>query len=358
MRVCLKKQRSCQQGFGLIEILVGLAIGLIVTLVVTQVMVVYEGQKRGTSGSAGAQTSGSISLYMIQRQVQLAGYGMPIYGTDSPLMCDNSNDSFDPDGSGPRASIGIPPIVIADGGTDAGASDTITVRFGTQQMGGFPVQIVNATAAPTLQLVNNLGCQTGDVAVVINGSSCQLTTVTDVPAATVSQTRVTLDSVAGAANGAWVACVGDWQENVYRVNGDTLEENGVAVMSNIVNMQAQYGISASVDSAIISEWVDAVDGAGTEGKNWVAPSVTDRNRIKAVRIALVARNDLLEKDNVVNAPCKTGVCTWTGNDPASAGKNASVNITNLDSWQRYRYRVFQTVVPIRNVIWSSGGSLQ
>ena len=60
---------AAQAGFGLAEILVGLAVGLITTLVVMQTVTTFEGQKRTTGGNAEAQTNGSIALYTIQRQV-------------------------------------------------------------------------------------------------------------------------------------------------------------------------------------------------------------------------------------------------------------------------------------------------
>lgn len=62
-----------QAGFSLVEIMVALVIGMIVTIVITQVMSFYGGQKRTTSGTSDAQTSGTLALYSIQREVQQAG---------------------------------------------------------------------------------------------------------------------------------------------------------------------------------------------------------------------------------------------------------------------------------------------
>ncbi|MEW6562752.1 MAG: PilW family protein [Pseudomonadota bacterium] len=55
--------------------------------------------------------------------------------------------------------------------------------------------------------------------------------------------------------------------------------------ANIVNVQAQYGISATASSNVVTQWVDATGGT------WAAPTVNNRNRIKAVRVAVVARSD-------------------------------------------------------------------
>ena len=49
-----------ESGFSLVEIMVGMAIGLLTTLVIMQVFSAFEGQKRSTTGSADAQTSGGL----------------------------------------------------------------------------------------------------------------------------------------------------------------------------------------------------------------------------------------------------------------------------------------------------------
>ena len=82
------KQHSIrhQTGFSLIEILVGLVIGLLATLVIMQVFSVFEGQKRTTTGSADAQTNGSIALYSIASELKMAGYGL-LPADNSPIEC-------------------------------------------------------------------------------------------------------------------------------------------------------------------------------------------------------------------------------------------------------------------------------
>jgi type IV pilus assembly protein PilW len=89
----------------------------------------------------------------------------------------------------------------------------------------------------------------------------------------------------------------------------------------------------------------------------VAMTVADRNRIKAVRVAIVARNGLQEKANVdgstvcssLTSTGPTGICAWAGtaNSPAPV-----IDLSNDANWQKYRYRVYETIIPIRNMIWS------
>lgn len=338
-----------QSGFSLIEIMVGLVIGLLATLVIMQVFSVFEGQKRTTTGVADAQTNGSIALYTIAREMQMSGFGLlPV--TDSPLECEPPLN-IDPD----TGIADISPIVITDGGTAAGASDSITIRYSTSDSGGIPVQII--TAGAPLVVGSNMGCQGNNIALIMNGSACALTSASAVEDTT---TQIALATTpVEAVNNANIACLGTWNEITYSVNNGNLERNAEPAIADIVNIQAQYGISDAANSNQITQWVDASAAAG-----WSAPTVADRNRIKAVRIAVVARNGLLEKENV-SLPCSsltsdapTGLCAWSG---SSTGFPApAINLSNDadgTSWQRYRYRVFETIVPLRNMIWASRETL-
>jgi type IV pilus assembly protein PilW len=71
---------------------------------------------------------------------------------------------------------------------------------------------------------------------------------------------------------------------------------------------------------------------------------------------VIARNPRLEPSAVTAACTSTtaaapgGVCAWEGNSTSPA---PTVDLsTGNANWSRYRYRVFETIVPLRNVIWS------
>jgi len=357
------RSSSAQTGFSLVELLVGLVIGLIVTLVVMQVFSDFEGQKRTTMGTADAQTNGNIALYNVQRDAQLAGYGLPIFAkTNPPLLC--STLKID----GVDAPVNnLSPITITDGGLGAGASDSVTIRYGTTPLGGVPVIIglVTPTATPpavTVGVDNNMGCQKDDVAIVASGSSCFLTTVNSV---TLTK-NIELKDGTGIVSGASISCMGNWSSITYAINNNQLERNvGSTVSPNvadIVNMQAQYGISTAGNDNKITAWVDAT------GATWSPATITvaDRNRIKAVRIAVVARNGLLEKESVTavcsstTAANPTGLCAWDATTVAtlpvspapSIDLSKTANGADNPDWQHYRYRVYETIIPIRSMIWS------
>jgi len=366
-----RRSPSYPAGFTLVEIMVGLAIGMLATLVILQVMSAFEAQKRTTTGSADAQTNGSIALYTIERELQMAGYPLlPV--TDSPLECASLTI-----GGVAGSTDRLSPVTITDGA--AGASDTITLRYGTTATGGVPTQITlspvasAATAAPArdVTVAGSVGCAPNDKMLITNGTACTMSDVVAVPnttTVTFADTTVATTAVTSAAavTGLNLACLGTWNEIAYRANGGNLERQNLAAsatfvpsVTGIVNIQAQYGISAAglanTDSNFnrVTQWVDATTAAG-----WDAPTVTNRNRIKAVRIAVVARNEKMELTDVTTActsttaAAPTGLCAWAGSAASPAPTITLRNDPDGTSWRRYRYRVFETIIPLRNVIWA------
>lgn len=130
--------------------------------------------------------------------------------------------------------------------------------------------------------------------------------------------------------------------------------------ANIVNIQAQYGI-APAGSQSISCWVDATAAASTgtcaaTSGSWAAPNIADYQRIKAIKIAVVARSPLKEKPQATatGSTCNTTTAapaTW----PSVTGSSSppTIDLSADANWKCYRYKVYWTVVPLRNVIWGN-----
>jgi type IV pilus assembly protein PilW len=356
-----RRSPSYQAGFTLVEIMVGLGIGMLATVVIIQVLSVFEAQRRTTTGTADAQTNGGIALYNIGRELQMAGYPlMPV--TDSALECTTLTVN------GVAATPNhLSPVTIADNvvgtGVNASPSDTITIRYGSAPLGGVPTLINAAPTGNDANIDTNLGCQAGDITLIISGTTCAMSSVS---APVMVAKKVTLTNTTGANAGANLACMGTWNEIIYAVKDGNLERNGVPSVAGIVNLQVQYGISAAADSNHVIQWVNATSGgtwaAPTDPASTVAaPAVPDRNWIKAVRIAVVARNAKIEP-GVVTAACSsttaaapTGLCAWDAISaaPAIASPAPAIDLSAGDpNWLRYRYRVFETIIPLRNVVWS------
>lgn len=339
-----------QTGFTLVELMVGMAIGLFLVLVITQVMGIFESRNRATMGNADAQTNGGIALYTIGRDLQMAGYSL-LPEASSGLECTALTISV-------AGITDITPIAITDGVASAGvsASDTLTVRYGSSMKGGVmtPITANPPYTSNDVPVKSNTGCQLNDAALVVDGSVCYLRSVAG-PADigkydSTNFTTIKLDNTTGAKSNANIACLGGWSQITYAVSNGNLARNGAPMLSGVVNMQAQYGITATANSNQITQWVDAA------GATWAAPNLANRNRIKAVRLAVVARNDKMDITNVSSAcsstttASPTGLCAWEGTATSPA---PAIDLSPGDAnWQRYRYRVFETIIPLRNVIWS------
>lgn len=243
-------------------------------------------------------------------------------------------------------------VVIAEGAAPAG--DTLTLRYGNSLMGGVPTQIavVGAPTANDATVGTNLGCAVNDISLVTNGTTCAMSTITNVSAVGVVPITVRLANTTAAALNANLACLGTWNEVTYRVVNGNLERNGVPSVPGIVSLQAQYGISNAANLNQITQWVSATGGT------WAAPTIANRNRIKAVRVAVVSRNTKAEMSDVTaacnstTAAAPTGLCAWAGN-ALSPAPTIDMSVGTPD-WRRYRYRVFETIVPLRNMVWARG----
>lgn len=364
-----------QSGMSLIELLIGILIGLVATLAITNLFSGFEARKRMISGGADAQSSGVIALYYMQRDAQNAGYGLPLYNSadPSPLLCP-INTSINQAG----VMLNLSPIVIVDGGA---GHDIVRIRYGNPASGGASMRATGTMSAPSLD-GRLIGCQENDVVLFHQtpaNPNCSLARIQKLNAdrtintLTELNTAPTSNPVTTLNGSEWVrfSCLGAWNQYEYAVNANyELTRTGgttssptfpasaaVSVASDIVALQAQYGVTNSPDPASTSttaaaylnkvdEWVDAT---GTYGSSI---SLLDRNRIRAIRIAVVARDGNLQK-NIVSQECTgsapgvTKVCIWKNDvTPANA------NLSNIADWQRYRYRSFEVTIPLRNIIWN------
>jgi len=125
------------------------------------------------------------------------------------------------------------------------------------------------------------------------------------------------------------------------VNGDGVQDQ-LDVADGIVNLQAQYGFDANDDGVVsAAEFTDAEPATAAE---W--------GRLRAVRLAILARSGQFERTDVTTAaPSWAGGAFTMTNLDGSVGTSAPASGQDADRWQRYRYRVYETVVPLRNMIW-------
>lgn len=361
------------QGFSLVEIMVGVAIGLLGVLIIMQVSVVFEGQKRTTTTGADAQTNGVTALYTVERDVRRAGYGMSVPGA---LGC-TVKRYYD---SAPIGDLSLAPVVIANGA--AGAPDSIRILSSSNAGWSLPSRITveHPPQATNIFLNTTLGMEEGDLLVAYEpGKDCTLMQATGIPNGNVQVHHQNTSEwnppggsnifpASGYGVGALVLNLGALIDRTYSLaNGNliladfssaTNTSTIRAITPDIVNMQAEYGFDTRAwpqNDPRVDTWSATMIDADASG---TVNDAGDIARVIAVRMAVVARSPLMEKPNA------TGVCditidaavsgrtvnkpTWAGGD-IDASKNPDG--TPNANWKCYRYKTFENIIPLRNLLW-------
>jgi len=375
------------RGFSLVEIMVGMVIGMLGIIVMMQVFALAEGQKRATTGGGDAQNNGAIALYGVQRDIRQAGWGnsdLKVIGCDVLLPAARG-------AAAPPAVILNPtaPVTINHPGIPAGDlnTDTLLVVYGntngTPQGDGFVA--ANTTAnifqvqTPTSFTVNDwviaiartrpaqpASCATIMDRVACVGAACAAA----IPSASnvVVTTGAAVNTLLGGApastlynlgqaprilayairNGNLTLC--DYMANDCAAAGNTGNSTiWVPIGSNIVSLRAQYGRDTTILPAPATVTMDGIvdiydqTSPALQTAANVAPTPTTAcgwARISAIRLVLVARSGQYEKTEVTtSAPAWLGTAT------------TPIDLSAYADWQHYRYKIFQTVVPLRNIAW-------
>lgn len=327
-----------QTGFGLVEILVGLVISMLVVITAYGTLIFFQTYNRTGIGANSALENGIGGLYAIEHDVKSSGLGFLAKGS---IVCSTLNMSY---GSQNFAmNTPVIPVAIADGGK---GPDSITVMYANNILAASPVLSSASTniANSSINVYSPLYFQSGNLAMISNlaNLSCTVVRIT-----AVSNNQLTFD--AGASpNTAYpanslVANIGGLTWNTWRINNSVLEvfnkfsNTTVTIADNVVQMQAQYGISNGL-SPNVQQWVDATG-------QWAALNSALISQIRAVRVAIVARSPVKEKPSVYGAACdatKQAPLPWPG--------GTAIDLSTDPNWRCYRYKVFKTVIALPNAI--------
>jgi type IV pilus assembly protein PilW len=359
--------RARQRGVTLVELMVALALGLIVTLVVSQIMSFAEGQKRITTGGADAQVNGALALYTLQREIQMAGYGLTM--DQDVLGCPVKTKHA----TGGDATWTLAPVVITDGAD--GGPDTISLLT-AERAYSIPllVSVDHPKTADRFVVRSVVGVAEGDVLIAVPElysatNHCTLFGVTAIAgtnqlmhaagstgAAVWNQDGTSaIFPDAGYPAGTLLVNAGQIVNRVFDVGDQNLRQRTLNTASGgadvqdlfpqIVNLQALYGKDTSVPADGVIDVYDNVTPTTNDG--W--------RRVLAVRIAVVARSATYQKDKVTTAEPRWDVGTATtvaGASDCGDSKCLTLKIDGLvEDWEHYRYSVFEVVAPLRNMLW-------
>lgn len=360
-----------QRGLTLVELMVSVVLGMLTVLVVTQVTLQAEGRRRTISMGSDAQVNGSLALFAMQRDIQMSGYGAVVQ--PDALGC-TVTGKF---GAAAAFSFPLAPVVITNGLN--GAPDTLTVLLSRTGDSSVPARIteIHPQANSSFVVDAAMGVRAGDLMIAVPktqsaNTQCalvQVTTNTAAPATTLSSTRIPHTSAGSSWNqsaalpaggyvvDSYLLNMGDMVARTYSVsatqNLQTTERsrangnvNTADLFPQIVTLQALYGKDTDADDV-----VDTYDNT-TPNTNagWL--------QVRTIRLAIVARSNQFEKTPVTTSQPLWDVGSTTVQGTVTANCHTSsqcitLQVNQTPDWQHYRYKVYETVIPLRNVLWNS-----
>lgn len=375
-----RRSLSLQSGFGLVEIMVGVVIGLIGVLVIYQVYNVAEGFKRNTTAAGEAQQAGLFSAFMLGTQLSNSGTGLDAAATDLQWCVDTGNiaTSFRPI-----------PVLITDGGGNAN-SDSFVVNYSAAPDLLVTAQFTQTVAGSAAYPVHSPGgFHKGDLIVGIvspntAGSPCVSSTVTADPSGTLDANGVVTitqsGTVANFTNSSLLFNLGPCsaqQKVQYSVLNGVLYSipllnadpsnlatcgqpavlqacpsvSCIPLASNVVLMKIEYGINTTGNKEqTLDTWVQATAAATWDPATLLPASVTKLNQIKAVRIGIIVQSEQFDKS--------LGDYNWVLFDcPAvdkttCQGRLTGTQAASVSPAGNWRFRTYETVIPLRNAIWN------
>jgi type IV pilus assembly protein PilW len=371
--------RTRATGFSLIELMVGMLISLIGTLAMMKTFAAFEAQKRTTTSGDDAQQNGAYSMYELERQLRTAGSGLvqgKNYGLWGCAITAYSNATQRlplgtakapaPFGAWTGTMYAVP-VLIANGATSSGG-DQLAMIGGNPAVRTFKSAVTVSSASDSVDVDNAMGIYRDDYLLGSDKSgNCSLALASADPT---SAKRISLsanDSPSAGFKGAFsgqgylfdlgpnpaFTLFGVDTKTNELVSYDLLQRTGsttVPLADGIVTIKALYGVDDGANGHTagdgeIDEWV-APTGAWSLDK-LTANSTAASNamaQIKAIRIAVVAQSELPER---ADAP---GVAAgYTGATSLTLfGDLASALQITVTTDSRFRYKVYDTVIPLRN----------
>jgi type IV pilus assembly protein PilW len=348
------------RGMTLIELMVAMTVALLVTLAVYQTFAAAEGYRRSASAGADASVSGTIAMFTLQREARMAGFGVNALPT---LGCRVL--AYD-EGIAPAREFEftLAPVRIVPGAGNG--PDSLEFVYSNADAVPAPVRLTQALPAPSanFHVDNAFGIVAGQLLIVAEpGRDCTLHQATNTPSLEAPGRQDIIVHGSGMYRTAWGTMAaarynkpGGLGPNYtlaavifpvgavptvarYYVANDTLlvdqlvqGNTAMPVADGVVQLQAQYGRDLDANGS-----VDVWDT--------LAPaSANDWGTIVALRFAFVSRSALPERPDPA-----TGVCATTTQLPQWSG--GALDVSARADWRCFRYRVFESTVSLRNMIW-------
>jgi len=396
--------RYRQAGVTLIEMMIAVLISLVLSIAVMMVMSTFEGRRRTLGSTSDMDQTSALAMFQLDRWIRSAGSGLVqgnSYTYGCKILATLSSTQILPATSAlpaPFASVNpgtsgvfrVAPVMILPGQTTPGisgqASDVLVVMStgndasqvpapvgGPPTASSIPVSNITEFSPRDLLLLTDQqsatgggpkDCMVSQAASTLStggtgtalplggtGTTYYASTINSV-AITAFTDQTTVSDLGGAVIGGTsqppsfqVIGVGDnntlYSYDLLQIAGTTAQPQAEGVFE----MHALYGINSTGSSNNkVDSWVDASSTSAYSVSALSDGSATARGllkRIRAVRVALIMRTSLPEKDVV-----KASTTLTMFSDLSSYGVNLTRTLSTAE--QHYRYRVVESTIPVRN----------
>jgi type IV pilus assembly protein PilW len=128
----------------------------------------------------------------------------------------------------------------------------------------------------------------------------------------------------------------------------------------IVHLKAEYGIDDGIANGTVLRPVYNAGDNVVDKFTTVSPATpADWRNVLSVRLAIVSRTNIIEKP-IVGPGCDATPdwgtpeypVRWARGPDAPQGRPIDVRLT--PNWRCFKYRVYETTVPLRNMLWRQG----
>lgn len=372
-----------RRGLTLIELLVAIALGMLITAAVSGMLVRQEGTRRGITSTNDMLLNGSHVAQVLDRTMRGAGSGFS-QSWRSTFGCllnvSRGGVQLLPRGSDWPAPFNtvtrsprVAPVMV-HAGAGAGGTDVLAVASGNSGLGEAPLRMLAGSATVgSVRVPATVGLRARDLILVTEqdrpecmlqqsavgfagGATQQIDFGADYGAGTIGTLNLAdfgsigEVSVVPLGNGAGNMPAFTWlgvRADRTLVALDMLQLAGVAddvvpLTDGVIELRARYGVDTNGDrivdqwvSPAASPWTAAELSAGTPGAQ------ANLYNIVAVRVAVVLRSAAPERSAV------TGASLVLFSD---LGVGLQHTRTLAADEQRYRYRIVEFTVPLRNLM--------
>ncbi len=378
-----RQKRNTQRGMTLIELMVALTVGLFLSLAVTSIIVVALRQQRITAAVNERDQGSNLAVIQLDQIARSAGsgfsnaWGLGFFGCG--LRVSKSDTALVPaatlaspfDSVVSLKSPVVAPVII-EKGIGGNESDVLFVMGGNGSMADVPRFITNLTGT-SLGFDTAIGYKTNDLLLVaVDGlHDCYVSQIsaTTSPGSSTPPTVIDTVTLGGAyytagqtgatstleqivsSNGAFATAIGNttaaypsmmligtgtdgslYEYDMLRTRATTPQP----IAEDVSHIFALYGVDTDSDGKVDS-WVDP--GSDAWKASVVMASKQKIRQILAIRIAVVTFTRGIKQTDI--SPEKLYAF-------GSLGDSLKREITLTDAQRMFRYRVTESVIPLRN----------